>query len=70
MGKARKPGSLKTPFLIKGLYHTLATIKDNGAEVKVGGLDSDHCRKLAAWLLKAADWLEARERDDTNKDRN
>ena len=24
------------------------------------GADSNECRKLAAWLLKAADWLDAK----------
>lgn len=66
MVKPRKPRDIKVKSDV-GFY--IQVYRGGGASIK-GDVDSfrdiyaNDARKLAAWLLKAADWLEARERDE------
>lgn len=62
--KPRKPLPLRWSMFIKGTFYTAAEISPDGYDVYLNRcqLDPKWCRKLAAWLLKAADYLEAQEK--------
>lgn len=58
--KPRKPGDIK-------LYDCVASIDDSGERcgIWIGDFTSEfvsvsECRRLAAWLVKAADYLDAK----------
>lgn len=60
--KPRKPPTLRLP----GFAYDNGIVTGAHAYVDVGGqLEPDEARKIAAWLLKYADWAEYQEGEKT-----
>lgn len=67
MGKPRKPRDIPYVATIDRYFQQYSTKEEVAAHIHQDCHDyssTKEMRKLAAWLLKAADWLEGRERDE------